>query len=334
MSMVNDKMRKILKLLKKSKKIALFSHISPDPDTIGSTMALFYALKSLKKDVYLFCDDNLERFAFVEADKLYNICEIDDTFDLFVSVDVATLARVGSFADKFEAAKSSIRIDHHKSGDDFAENNLMISYSASGILIYDIITKLRINITEKIATLLYFAICGDTGGFRFDNTDALTFEVCGKLIKKGANIRWIYSEFFDKKSVSALKLTSNALLQAKINDELKYVIMKIQNQDYHKFGAKESEYVGNLPNMYLNCGYKIACIIKEKSDAIKASVRSKFEYDCCCIAEKFGGGGHKNAAGINFGNSFSLDEIEEKIKTEIENYLMNETNKAGKSNEE
>ena len=69
MSMVNDKMRKILKLLKKSKKIALFSHISPDPDTIGSTMALFYALKSLKKDVYLF-------FKSFEADRRNYISEI------------------------------------------------------------------------------------------------------------------------------------------------------------------------------------------------------------------------------------------------------------------
>ena len=117
-------MKKIVKLLKKAKKIALFSHISPDPDTIGSTLALYYALKSMKKDVYVFCDDEyLDKYAFVDADKLYNNSEIDDSFDLFVAVDIATLDRVGNFAESFSKVEKNIRIDHHKSGEDFAKNN-------------------------------------------------------------------------------------------------------------------------------------------------------------------------------------------------------------------
>ncbi len=315
-------MKKIIKMLKSAHKIALFSHISPDPDTVGSTLALYYALKAIKKDVYLFCDDeNLERFAFVNAEKLYNNSNPSENFDLCVAVDIATLDRIGKFAAIFSSCKNNIRIDHHKSGDNFADYNLMIPHSACGILIYEIITKLRVKTTSQIASLLYFAICGDTGGFRFNNTDSLTFEVCAKLLKSGADIRRVYTEFFDKKTVYSLKLTSNALLNAKINDEYGYVVMKIRKGDYEKFGADESEYVGNLPNMYLNCGYKIACILKEKSDGVRASLRSKFEYDCSLIAEKFGGGGHKNASGISFSEEIPFDKIETDIENEIKQFL-------------
>lgn len=317
-------MKKIIKLLKKAKKIALFSHISPDPDTIGSTLALYYALKALKKDVYVFCDDeHLEKFAFLNADKLYNTQDHLDSFDLFVAVDIATLDRVGKFVDAFSKANKNIRIDHHKSGEDFAKVNFMIPYSACGIIIYELITKLKVKITEEIATLLYFAICGDTGGFRFNNTDALTFATCEKLIKKGADIRRVYAEFFDKKTVPALKLTSYALINAKINDEFGYVVMKILKEDYAKFEASESEYVGNLPNLYLNCGYKIAAIIKEKSDGIRVSLRSKAEYDCSLIAEKFGGGGHKNASGISITEKL-VEEVEKEIEEAIKEFLSSE----------
>lgn len=311
--------------MKRAKKIALFSHISPDPDTIGSTLALFYALKQLKKEVYLFCDDEfLDKFAFLDADKLFNQTNLDNSFDLFISVDISTLDRVGEvFKEIFNNSENTIRIDHHKIGDDFAKLNLMTPYSACAVLIYELITKIKIKITSQIATLLYFAICGDTGGFRFNNTDALTFEVCSKLLKQGADIRWLYENFFDKKTVPALKLSSQALLKAKVNDELKYVIMKINKTDYEKFEASESEYLGNLPNLYLNCGYNIAVIIKEKSDGIKASLRSKFEYDCSLIAEKFGGGGHKNASGISFEQSILIDKIEKDIENEIKQYLLN-----------
>ena len=96
--------------------------------------------------------------------------------------------------------------------------------------------------------------------------------------------------------------------------------MMIKKDDYQKYEASESEYVGNLPNLYLNCGYKIAAIIKEKSDGIRVSLRSKFEYDCSLIAEKFGGGGHKNASGISI-NDKPLNEVEKEITKEIEDFL-------------
>ena len=97
----------------------------------------------------------------------------------------------------------------------------------------------------------------------------------------GADIRFVYGEYFDKKTVPELKLSSFALLNAKINDDLKYVIMKVAKDDYVKFDAPQTAYVGNLANLYLNCGFKVACIIKEKDEDEDEDNECNFDCDEC-----------------------------------------------------
>lgn len=308
--------RKIIKLIKKAKKIALFSHSNPDPDTIGSTIALCLALKQKGKQVDIFCDiETPTNYGFLEEFKNYNISELDG-FDLFVSVDVPTNSMLGKYEETFVNFNNSIRIDHHISGDNFAKESVVRPYSACALLVYEICKKLKVKITKDIATALYFGICGDTGLFRNTNTDSKTFEVCSELLENGAEIRRVYSEFFDKRNVETVKLTSHALLNARLNDEYKYAIMTISKDDFECFGVSQSENVGNLPNTYLNCGYKVAVILKEREDGIHCSFRSKFEYDCSILASKFGGGGHKNASGCAIQDTMqnALEMVEKEIK--------------------
>ena len=95
----------------------------------------------------------------------------------------------------------------------------------------------------------------------------------------------------------------------------------LTKDDYQKFGVSEEEVIGNLPNTYLNCGYKVAVVLKEKDDGIHCSLRSKFEFDCSKIAEVFGGGGHKNASGCKIENS--LSEAKTLMANAIKEYLKN-----------
>ena len=312
-------MRDIIKLIKHSKKIALFSHSNPDPDTIGSTLALYEALVSLKKDVSIFCDvENGENYAFLEYYDRYNTSDLEG-YDLFVSVDVPTNTMLGKFEEAFVNFSRTLRLDHHANGADFSKTKLVKAYSACAILIYEVIKKLKVKITSSMATALYFGICGDTGMFRNSNTDSKTFEVCAELLEAGAEVRRVYAEFFDKRNVPNVKLTSSTILNAKINDELKYVIMTVSKEDFEKFSVPQSENIGNLPNTYLNCGYKLAVILKEREDGIHCSFRSKFEYDCSVVAAKFGGGGHKNASGCAINET--LDIATDMVEKEIQEFL-------------
>lgn len=316
-----ESMKKIIKNLKKATKIALFSHSNPDPDTIGSTLALYSALKQLGKEVDLFCDAEInENYSFLEDYKLYNSkLKENMDYDLYVAVDIASESMFTELADFFVAQENTIRLDHHISGSNYAKINYVKTESACAIVVYDLLKKMRFKITSKIATCLYFAICGDTGIFRNNNTDSTTFKVCSELLSQGAEIRKVYNEFFDKKTVPYIKLTSNILLNAKLNDKVKYAILKVTAKDYEDFGANENENVSNLPHSYLNAGYKVAVILKEREDGIHCSLRSKFEIDCSKIAEKFGGGGHKNAAGCLIEET--IDKAEKLIEKEIKNYL-------------
>ena len=313
-----------LKIIKKAKNIALFAHSSPDPDTIGSVIGFYNALLKMGKNVDLFCEDKIpESYLFLEDTIKFNEKSFNkEDYDLLVAVDIASSHMFGKFEEDFMSHTNTLRIDHHQKGELKAKVNVVEIYSACAILIFKIIEKLRVKIDEKIATPLYLAICGDTGIFRNNNTDSVTFNVASKLLEKGAQIRKVYGEFFDKKNVSYIKLSSSVLLGAKINDEYGFVIMSASKEDYDKYNASTDENVGNLANTYLNCGYKIAVVIKEKEDGLHCSLRSKFEYDCSKIAEVFGGGGHKNASGcainepIQTAASMVEKEIQEFLKME------------------
>lgn len=314
----------IIKLIKKSKKIAIFSHKSPDPDAVGSALALKLALNKLGKDVSLFCDDEMTgNFGFLEGFSEYNTKELVN-FDLYISVDVASSGLLGKFEQPFLNFHTTIKIDHHASGTKFAKIEYVKPESACAIVIFELINALKVKIDSVIATDLYLAICGDTGIFRNNNVDSKTFRVCGELLDKGANYRQVYSEFFDKRILANLYLTSNAILSAIVNDEEMYSIMSVSTEDYERFGASENEAIGNLPNSFLNCGFKISAILKQKNDGIHCSFRSKFDYDVSKIAEKFGGGGHKNASGCLIIDS--LANAENLVEKEIKNYLKENSN--------
>ena len=312
-----------LKIIKKANKIALFSHASPDPDTVGSTIALYNAFIKIGKTVDLFCEDNIpENYNFLEEIVNYNSKEFDiDNYDLLIAVDIAGLNMLGKYQESFDAHQNTMRIDHHAMGELKSKIDIIVPYSACAILIYETIKKLKIKIDEKIATPLYFALCGDTGIFRNNNTDSLSFKVASELLYLGANMRKVYAEFFDKKNVSYLKLTSSILLNAETNDDIGYAVLTAPADDFEKFGVSQTESVGNLANTYLSCGYKIAAVLKEKEDGIHGSFRSKFEYDVAEIARTFDGGGHKNAAGFLIEKS--LEDAKKDVCDAVENYLKN-----------
>ncbi|MBQ8425235.1 MAG: bifunctional oligoribonuclease/PAP phosphatase NrnA [Clostridia bacterium] len=312
-------MKKFLKLMKMSSSVAIFAHEKPDADTIGSAVGLRRILMAMGKQVDMFCESDIpESFFFLEEAKTFN--KKFGEYDLLISVDVATESMLGKYKDLFLNFSNTIKIDHHLNGSAYAKRNQVKPYSACAIAIYDIAEKLKVKIDEETATALYFGICGDTGIFRNNNTDSYTFFVASKLLEAGANIRRVYNGFFDKKTVPTVKISSSCLLYAETNDELGYAILKASKDDYEKYDVDpENDLLGNTPNTYLSCGYKIAVILKEKDDAIHCSLRSKLEYDVSKIAAIFGGGGHKNAAGCRI--IATLEQAEDFLRQAIEKYL-------------
>lgn len=311
-------MQKIISAIKKAKNIAIFSHIGPDPDAIGSALALRRGLLKQGKCVDVFCSDKIPNdFYLFEDAKLYNTGNSD--YDLLISLDVSSPERLGTFEERFLSHPNTIKIDHHKTVDDFAKINYVVPCSASAVLVYELCKRLKIKIDSEIATLLYFAICGDTCTFTNNGTDSKALIYAGELLSLGADIVKVNSEFFQKKTLSEVKMKSYLLLNAEISPA-GYVVMEAPKKLYEKFGHDpENDNLGNLPNTYLSCGFKIAAILKEKEDGVHVSLRSQPDYDVSVIAEKFGGGGHKNASG--YLTEDSILKTREKLCLEIEKYI-------------
>ena len=306
-------MKKYLKILKQANSIALFSHENPDADTIGSTIALRRILMSMGKQVVdMYCESDIpSSYSFLQETKYYNRPFRD--YDLLVSVDTANEDMLGKYRDTFLNFPNTLKVDHHINGSSYAKRNHVREYSACAIVVYEIAENLKIKIDEETATALYFGICGDTGIFRNSSTNSKVFEVAAKLLDAGANIRRVYNNFFDKRTVPVVKMTSDCLLNAELNDKFGYAIMLAPKDSYEKYGVDpEVDVLGNTPNTYLSCGYKIAVILKEKEDGIHCSLRSKPEYDVSKIAEIFGGGGHRNASGCLIQKTLNDAEIEMK----------------------
>lgn len=314
-------MKRIAKQIKQAKTIALFSHSSPDPDTIGSTLALMIALRSANKSVDVFCARDMpENFNFIEEYAEYN--KTLQTYDLLLSIDTARTSMLGDFAEMFLNHNNTARLDHHTGGDQYAKINVVQKHSACAIMVMDLIQKLKIKITPKIATLLFFGLAGDTGFFKNSGTDAESFDYASRLISLGADKNLLMREFFDKRTVEMLKLTSSVLLDADINKKLGFALMTVSFDDYEKFGAQKTESVSNLPNLYLGCGLKVAVILKQKDNGIGCSFRSVPEIDISKLAEKLGGGGHKNASGCLLDTT--LVKAKSMIKKELKQFLKEE----------
>ena len=318
-------MKEIVKKLKNSKKIALFSHQSPDPDTIGSTLALKNILVSMGKDVSVFCCDNVPSDYDFVGGKAY-FCDQENfdgnlgSFDLLVAVDVADKKMLGKFEESFISHPNTLKIDHHKTSENFAKENYVSLKSATALIIYELSKKLKVKLSGQVATQLYFAICGDTSIFRNNNTDAETLFVAAKLIELGAENQKVLSEFFDKRTIGEVLMTSTLLLSSEIDEKLGFAIMVAEKKDYEKFGINpENDRLSNLPNTLLSTGLKISVILKEKSDGIHCSFRSKQGFDVSKIAGKFGGGGHTNAAGCTV--SKPLSQAKRDVADEIKNYF-------------
>ncbi len=319
MNLGKTDMQKIIKLIKKSKSIAIFSHENPDPDAIGSALALFYALDGMGKKVGLFCSGEMSaKYEFLRCYDRYNTQNLNE-IALYIAPDVASETMLGTYAENFLRFDNTIRLDHHATGTNYAKVNFVKSESATAVLIFELIKKLRCKITPEIANALYFGICGDTGIFRNSNTDSKTFLIASQLLDCGAQPKFVYTEFFDKKTVPYVKLTSKCLLSAEFDKNKNFAIMTATADDYKQCGANKTEDVGNLPNTYLACGYKISAILKEKDGEIRCSLRSKPEYDCTIIAAAFGGGGHKNASGCTIGND--LQKAKKLLKKALNDYF-------------
>lgn len=311
---------RIIDKLIAANRIAVISHIRPDLDTLGSSIALGAALKSIGKTVGLFVDDILpERYNFLKLYDSYNTQEFKN-FDVLVACDCSDPERMGKYGYEFSRHKNTINIDHHQTNTYFAKINFVKGYSSTCEMILEILESFQIPIELEIAVPLYCGLSTDTGNFMFSSTSERTFSSALKLIRIIKDISPYAYELYKKMSLNRTKLLGKVISSVKMHCDGKFAVLVVKQSDLQEFGVPSYDTEGFVDYAINIEGVEIgACIFESKDKVFKISLRSR-KKDVSAICGYFGGGGHLYAAGCKLEGYF--EDIYEKLLHAVSIGLM------------
>lgn len=305
-------MNKIASVLKKSKSIAIVTHVNPDSDCIGSGVALALALRNIGKKADVFCDSDIPaRLSFLVTDEDI-IKKQEEKYEVCLAVDVAESGMMGRYFESlFQNAEITCCIDHHGTNKGYADFNYIDSFAgAAGEIVYSFIKdELSIPITVDIATCLYAAIAGDTGSFRYSNTTVNTHKIVGELIDKGIDSARIMRLMFEQKTLEQLRLNAEVISNLEFFEDGKICVATVDEEMLTRIGINfgELDDIASIPRQIV--GVEVGVYIKIKGEQeCKVSLRSNEYADVAEIAKNLGGGGHVRAAGV------TLNMTKEKAK--------------------
>lgn len=296
-------MNKIIKMVKSAKKIALFTHVIPDGDTLGSAFAMKNAIQKMGKKADVYINEKIPSrlmflTSFLDGEYLSSY-KNDEKYDLMIAIDCGDISRLGEFSEVFENFENTAVIDHHFSNTGFGKENYIKAHgSSTGEVIYDFLKKGRFKTDDKIASLLYSAIASDTGCFKYESADEKTYLVASYLIKMGAKHSEICKYLFDTDDIKTLRLRGMAIDKLELFHEGQVAVVVITADDLEKLNAtyEDAESVIEIPRKVE--GAEVAVVIKEWKDKTKASIRTNKYVDASAFASLYGGGGHVRAAGL------------------------------------
>lgn len=289
--------------IKSAKNILIISHVNPDGDTLGSMLAL-------RDLIYNTFKKKADMMSISKIPKMYEfLCGINDVkhlsqydnsmvYDVVILVDVAALDRIFDAKVFYEKAKAKVSIDHHKTNNYSADIRFIDGdASSTGEVLFKLAKENEWKFDSNIAEALYTAILTDTGGFRFDNTKAITLNIASNLVELGAKPLWIYKNCYEKKSKDFVMFQAYCINKAEFSEDGKIAYITIYKKDIEKFGNGDDFTEGLVERLRTIETTEVVFILKEiDSKMFKVSMRSK-TLDVAEVCSVFNGGGHKFAAG-------------------------------------
>ena len=308
----------LLDLLKNSTNVAIFSHVRPDGDCLGSASALKSTLEKLGKNVDLYCDCILsENYSFIKHLDVLNKPNCLE-YDLAVAVDCSDLARLGEYSDIFQKVKNTIKIDHHKTYADFANVNFVEHVGSTCEILYFVIKELGVEIDSDIACALYAGVSSDTGCFMHNNTTSNAHKIAGELLEVGFDLDKANYNLFKRRTVGQINLLKTALNNMRFIANNRVAISYLTLRDFKVNNTRNTETYGIVNTLVDIDSVDIGILISEdKPNLYTCSFRSKGNVDVSLICQEFGGGGHLNASGCNIFGGYNnvIDKIEKVINS-------------------
>lgn len=318
-------MNDILNIIKKSNTFAVAFHVSPDGDSLGSSLALTLGLRKLNKKVYILSKEQISA-DFGYLPNFAEICEknenVPQDVECLIVLDSGDFNRINARIDLENKHYSIVNIDHHISNSLYGDLNYVNpNSSAVGEIVYQMLKMLGVQIDKDIASSLYTSLVCDTGSFRYSNTTSVTHSIAGDLINTGIDFSEIHRIVFENKKFLRLKLYGLVLEKMKLIHN-KICVMYLTKDMLNTLGMDSVTDTSDIISFGMKIdSAEVAILFKESEDGVKVSLRSKHIVDVSKIAEVYGGGGHVRASGISIKGT-SIDKIEDDIIRTVEKELV------------
>ncbi len=306
----------VVELIENKSNFAITTHIKPDGDGVGSSLGLLWLLRSLGKSAEVIVHGDVPQAyrSLPGADEIRDQRSIDGNYDAVFVIECSDIDRPGiSGLDR----EFTVNIDHHATSEHFGTINWIDSTaSAVGEMIYNLCKAIGGRITKEIAECVYMALVTDTGSFHFPNTSDRTLKVASELVKAGALPAKISEAVYNNYPWSRIELMRRVLETVKRDSSGKVASMRQTVEMKDISGAVDGDNNGFV-NVPLAARDVVAVVYMREvaENEYRVSLRSKGDIDVAKIAERFGGGGHKNAAGL--GISGNWDEKENELVTAL-----------------
>jgi bifunctional oligoribonuclease and PAP phosphatase NrnA len=292
-------------VLAEASEVVVACHVDPDGDALGSLLGLGGFLRRAGKRVILTWGTPgptpPPKFAFLPGlDVVADPAEVPEAPDVFVAVDCGSADRLGTLLRCFEAAGTTINLDHHVSNEDFATVNLVDPGAASSAeLVFELVRRMGGAPDVAEATALYTGIVTDTGRFQYANTSPATLRTAAALREVGIDHEGVATAIFESSSLAFLHLLGTVLARVRVDDGL--VWSWLGTGDLEAAGLALDETESLVDEIRTVRESRFALMLKELPDGgYKGSLRSRGDVDVAAIARTLGGGGHRRAAGFAF----------------------------------
>ncbi len=324
---MTDACQQISELLRGQNSFLVLTHYRPDGDAVGSQLALTILLKDLGKQVEAWNDDEVPaKFRFLPQSNLITRPPAEPKdFDVVIAIDTSTWQRLGSAVQRIHTRKHFVNIDHHVSNEKFADINWIVPAApASGQIAFDLVKRGGFKLTREMATCLFAAISTDTGSFSYGSTTAESLRVAAELVDTGINVGEICRHVYESYPYARLMLLQKALAQLQLTDGNRVAYTWVTTEMFEESGAKREDTEGLIDYARAIDGVLVAILFEEMTEPGKTriSLRSKHpKLDVNSVARRFGGGGHREAAGARIAGE--PHEIERKVLAVVSEALAN-----------
>ena len=307
----------ILEEIINANSIVILTHENPDADAVGSSLALYHALKAYGKNVEVIIPEYSRTFNFLPGTNEIKKEGTYENYDLAISLDCASMDMLNGYVKYFENAKTRVVIDHHGTNSMYGDLNFVNPDSpACAQILVVVLNYFKMEITKEIGTCILAGIITDTGGFKYSGVTAETFEFVAWLLNKGVNVSSVYRKVLQVRTKGNFELNRIASNRLEFLEDGKIAFTYITRDDEESVNAETGDHEGIVDIGRDIEGVEVSIFIREtKTKGVKISLRSSEYVNVSDIALLFGGGGHPRAAGCNM--QATIQQAKERIVNEV-----------------